>query len=79
MIHKTKNIDMKKLLGIVVLSLLFSGNGNSETISQRLDKIEKRVEIEESLDGSKFLQELMGEKLNLIQFQLLLLQNLDLN
>ena len=52
---------MKKFLSILVFSLLFNGNGNSETVSQRLDKIEKRLgKIEESLDGSKFLQELMG-------------------
>jgi hypothetical protein len=35
---------MKKLLWFVVLGLLFSGNGYAETINQRLDAIEKRLE-----------------------------------
>ncbi len=40
---------MKKLLSIIVLSLLLSGNAYAETTKQRLDAIEKRLEKIESL------------------------------
>ena len=40
---------MKKLLGIVVLGLLLSGNAYAETTEQRLEAIEKRLERIESL------------------------------
>ena len=40
---------MKKLLVIVVLGLLLSGNAYAETTIQRLDAIEKRLEKIESL------------------------------
>ena len=35
---------MKKLLGIVVLVLLFFNNSYGETVNQRLDALEKRLE-----------------------------------
>ena len=40
---------MKKLLAIIVLGLLLSGNAYAETTKQRLDAIEKRLEKIESL------------------------------
>jgi len=56
----------KLLLSIIALFMLLSASVNAETISQRLDKIEKRLEkIDESLDGSKLLQGLIGEKTEL--------------
>ena len=52
---------MKNLLKIVVLGLLFSGNGYAETINQRLDAIEKRLEkIEESLSGIEMINNLLN-------------------
>jgi hypothetical protein len=57
---------MKKLLSIIVFSLLLNGNAYAETISQRLDKIEERLEkIEESLDGTNLLKNLLGNNENL--------------
>ena len=41
---------MKKLLGIVVLGLLLSGNAYAESIETRLDALEKRLDkLEKSL------------------------------
>ena len=53
---------MKKLFStILVLGLLFSGNGYAETINQRLDAIEKRLEkIEESLSGIEMINNLLN-------------------
>ena len=52
---------MKKLLGILVLGLLLSGNAYAETINQRLDAIEKRLEkIEESLSGIEMINSLLN-------------------
>ena len=49
---------MKKLLGIVVLSLLFFNNSYGETVNQRLDALEKRLEkIEELLNPLISLKE----------------------
>ena len=52
---------MKKLLAIIVLGLLLSGNAYAETINQRLDAIEKRLEkIEESLSGIEMINNLLN-------------------
>jgi len=52
---------MKKFNLIFLFLFLINTVAYSETVGQRLDKIEKRLgKIEESLDGSKFLQELIG-------------------
>ena len=48
-----------------IFSLLFSGNAYAETINQRLNKIEQRLSIEESLDGTKLLKNLIGIETNL--------------
>lgn len=49
---------MKKLLGIVVLGLLFFNNSYGETVNQRLDALEKRLEkIEELLNPLISLKE----------------------
>ena len=51
---------MKKLLGIVVMGILLSGNAFAETVNQRLEKIEERLKkIEESLEGLEILSEIM--------------------
>ena len=51
---------MKKLLGVLIVSLLFSSSLFAETVSQRLDKIEERLEkIEESLEGLEILSSIM--------------------
>ena len=43
---------MKKLLSILILSLLFSGNCYADNVEQRLDDIENRLKnIEKSLEG----------------------------
>ena len=50
---------MKKLLGIVVIGLLWCNVGFSKTIDQRLDDIEKRLEnIEKSLKALDFINNL---------------------
>ena len=54
---------MKKLLGIVVLSLLLCNVGFAESVEERLSKIEKRLEkIEQSLEP---LNELISPLLEL--------------
>ena len=54
---------MKRFVLIFLLSLLFCCNGNSETVSQRLDKIEKRLDnIENDLDGTNFLKNINSQK-----------------
>lgn len=51
---------MKKLLAIIVLGFLVSGNALAETVNQRLDKIEERLKkIEESLEGLEILSAIM--------------------
>ena len=52
---------MKKFNLIFLFLFLTNSEAFSETVSQRLDKIEKRLgKIEQNLDSSKFLQGLMG-------------------
>lgn len=52
---------MKKLLSIIVVCFFFIESSFAETISQRLDKIEKRLEnIENDLDGTNFLKNILG-------------------
>ena len=54
-----KNNLITKLLGIVVLSLLWCNVGFSKTVHQRLDDIEKRLEnIEKSLKALDFINNL---------------------
>ena len=51
---------MRKLLGALIFSLLFSSSLFAETVSQRLDKIEERLKkIEESLEGLEILSSIM--------------------
>ena len=51
---------MRKLLGALIFSLLFSSSLFAETVSQRLDKIEERLKkIEESLEGLEILSSII--------------------
>ena len=57
--RKSLNKFMKKLLGILVIGLIYSNICIAETVSDRLSKIEERLDkIEKLLEPLKALQEL---------------------